>query len=70
MKVGPRVSRGGLAAASLLLRVPGLVAAPQGTRTDYARAEQLLGWNAQELVLNDGVRARWMIGGRLVSGES
>ena len=34
----------------------------QGTRTDYARAEQLLGWNAQELVLHDAPRARWLAG--------
>ncbi len=36
----------------------------QGTRTDYARAEQLLGWNAQELVLHDAPRVRWLSGDR------
>lgn len=36
----------------------------QGTRTDYARAEQLLGWNASELVTDDAVRPRWMTGDR------
>jgi len=36
----------------------------QATRTDYARAEQLLPWNAQELVINDAVRPRWMSGDR------
>lgn len=40
------------------------VALAQGTRTDYARAEQLLGWNAQELVLHDAPRARWLSGDR------
>ncbi len=36
----------------------------QGTHTDYARAEQLLSWNASELVVNDGVRPNWMNGDR------
>ncbi|MGQ0648334.1 MAG: DPP IV N-terminal domain-containing protein, partial [Gemmatimonadaceae bacterium] len=36
----------------------------QGTRTDYARAEQLLNWNASELVIDDAVRPRWMSGDR------
>lgn len=36
----------------------------QGTRTDYARAEQLLSWNASELVIDDAVRPRWMTGDR------
>jgi dipeptidyl aminopeptidase/acylaminoacyl peptidase len=40
------------------------VALAQGTRTDYARAEQLLGWNAQELVLHDAPRIRWLSGDR------
>ena len=40
------------------------VAIAQGTRTDYARAEQLLGWNAQELVLHDAPRIRWLSGDR------
>lgn len=46
-----------------LLLLPALVAA-QGTRTDYARAEQLLSWNAGELVIDDAVRPRWMSGER------
>jgi dipeptidyl-peptidase 4 len=45
----------------LLVLLPAGVAA-QGTRTDYARAEQLLGWNAQELVLHDAIRARGITG--------
>lgn len=36
----------------------------QATRGDYARAEQLLPWNAQELLIDDAVRARWMPGDR------
>jgi hypothetical protein len=36
----------------------------QPSRTDYARAEQLLSWNAQELLVNDAVQARWMPGDR------
>ena len=44
----------------LLLAVP---LAAQGTRSDYARAEQLLGANAQELVLHDAVRPRWLPSG-------
>lgn len=44
-----------------------VVAAPsgaQGTRGDYARAEQLASWNVGDLVLNDAVRPRWMTGDR------
>ena len=41
-----------------------LPATAQVTSTDYARAEQLLPWNAQELVINDAVRPRWMPGDR------
>ena len=40
------------------------VANAQPTRTDYARAEQLLSWNAQELLVNDAVQPRWMSGDR------
>jgi dipeptidyl-peptidase-4 len=47
---------------SVLSIVPADSMAAQGTRTDYARAEQLLGWNAQELVLHDGIRPRWIAG--------
>ncbi|MFN8668987.1 MAG: DPP IV N-terminal domain-containing protein [Gemmatimonadaceae bacterium] len=36
----------------------------QPTRTDYARAEQLLPWNVQELILDDAIRPRWMPGDR------
>jgi dipeptidyl aminopeptidase/acylaminoacyl peptidase len=46
-----------------LVFLPTVVLA-QGTRTDYARAEQLLGWNAQELVLHDAPRIRWLSGDR------
>ncbi len=49
------------------LAVCAAVAVPataQVTRNDYARAEQLLPWNAQELVINDAVRPRWMAGDR------
>jgi dipeptidyl-peptidase 4 len=44
--------------------VPAFLVSAQGTRTDYARAEQLLGWNAGELVTDDAVRPRWMNGDR------
>jgi dipeptidyl-peptidase 4 len=40
-------------------------AAAQGTRSDYARAEQFLSWNAQELSLNEGVQPRWIANTRL-----
>ncbi len=43
---------------------PAFVLTAQGTRTDYARAEQLLSWNANELVIDDAVRPRWMTGDR------
>src|SRR5690348_2446072 len=36
----------------------------QPTRTDYARAEQLLSWNAQELLVNDALQPRWLTGDR------
>ncbi len=49
------LQRGFIALAAL----PALLSA-QGTRTDYARAEQLLSWNASELVIDDGMRPRWM----------
>lgn len=48
---------------SALSLAPSLVIA-QGTRTDYARAEQLLNWNASELVIDDAVRPRFMSGER------
>lgn len=44
--------------------VPALALGAQGTRTDYARAEQLLSWNASELITDDAVRPRWMSGDR------
>jgi len=34
----------------------------QGTLRDYARADRFLGWNAQELVLDDAPRVHWMPG--------
>jgi dipeptidyl-peptidase 4 len=48
----------------LILSLLPCAVAAQGTRTDYARAEQLLGWNAQELVLHDAPRIRWLSGDR------
>jgi hypothetical protein len=48
---------------SALSLAPSLATA-QGTRTDYARAEQLLNWNASELVIDDAVRPRFMAGDR------
>lgn len=39
-------------------------AGAQGTRTDYARAEQLLNWNTNELVVNGPVRPNWLTGDR------
>lgn len=53
-----------LAATLALFFVLASDAFSQGSRTDYARAEQLLSWNAQELVLHDGVRPRWLEGNR------
>jgi hypothetical protein len=50
-----------LAAVALVAPRP---ANAQPSRTDYARAEQLLSWNAQELLVNDAVQARWMPGDR------
>ncbi|MDE3216607.1 MAG: DPP IV N-terminal domain-containing protein, partial [Gemmatimonadota bacterium] len=57
--------------ASRLLMVIGALAlvAPahagaQGTRGDYARAEQFLGPNAQELVLDDAVQPNWIAADR------
>ncbi|MBK6489913.1 MAG: hypothetical protein IPF98_24340 [Gemmatimonadetes bacterium] len=57
-----------LCAAATALGAVTMVAAPAGaqaTRNDYARAEQLLPWHAQELLVNDAVRPRWMAGDRL-----
>ena len=34
----------------------------RGTRADYIRAEQFLGANAQELVIDDAVQPRWIAG--------
>lgn len=54
------------ALASPALVSPAFVAPAhaQGTRSDYVRAEQLMPWNATELVTNDAVRPRWMAGDR------
>jgi len=49
--------------ALLAALAPSPVAA-QVTSTDYARAEQLLPWNVQELLVDDAVRPRWMGGDR------
>ena len=40
------------------------IAHAQPTRTDYARAEQLLPWNVQDLIVDDAIRPRWMPGDR------
>ena len=48
----------------LALVLPASFLPAQGTRTDYARAEQLLSWNASELVIDDAIRPRWMSGDR------
>ena len=56
-----------LCAAATALGAVTMVAAPAGaqaTRNDYARAEQLLPWHAQELLINDAVRPRWIAGDR------
>lgn len=60
MNVMRAVAVGGVLALSAL---PDTLSA-QPTRTDYARAEQLLSWNAQELVIDDAIRPRWMAGDR------
>ena len=39
-------------------------ATAQPTRGDYARAEQLLPWNVQDLIVDDAVRPRWLPGDR------
>jgi len=44
--------------------LPAALLSAQGTHTDYARAEQLLGWNSSALVIDDAVRPRWMPGDR------
>lgn len=62
MNFSPRFVTPMFSAILLLSARPGLAA--QGTRTDYARAEQLLPWNANELVIDDAVRPRWMAGER------
>jgi hypothetical protein len=68
MKKAPRyrlLPPGAGAAAGLLLTLFSAgTARAQGTRTDYARAEQLIGWNARELVINDAVDPRWLAGDR------
>jgi dipeptidyl aminopeptidase/acylaminoacyl peptidase len=40
-------------------------AAAQGTRSDYARAEQFLSWNSQELSINESVQPKWIGPNRL-----
>lgn len=49
-----------VAGACLAVCVRPAAGAAQGTRGDYARAEQLLGPNAQELVTDDAVQPHWM----------
>jgi len=48
--------------ASVLQLVASTVAGAQhrGTRADYARAEQFIGANAQELVIDDAVQPHWL----------
>ncbi|HVZ77812.1 MAG TPA: DPP IV N-terminal domain-containing protein [Gemmatimonadaceae bacterium] len=62
--MGPRLSgaRRPAMAALLGLAVLGapIVARAQGTRDDYARAERFMGPNAQELVIDDAIQARWL----------
>ncbi len=55
-----------LAAAAGLLLAAALPAAgtAQGTSDDYARAEQFLAPNAQELVLDDAIQPRWITADR------
>ncbi len=52
-----------LLAGAVTLGAP-RAAQSQPTRTDYARAEQLLPWNVQDLIIDDAVRPRWMSGDR------
>jgi dipeptidyl-peptidase 4 len=54
-----------LVAGAVLSLVALAGASAQGTRSDYARAEQFLSWNAQELSLNEGVQPRWIGDARL-----
>ncbi|MEP7346375.1 MAG: DPP IV N-terminal domain-containing protein, partial [Gemmatimonadaceae bacterium] len=51
-----------VAPALALYLILNVTAGAQGTRTDYARAEQLLSWNARELLLHDAVQPRWLAG--------
>jgi dipeptidyl aminopeptidase/acylaminoacyl peptidase len=48
----------------LVLAAPAALGA-QVTKTDYARAEQMLGWHTQELSFDEAVRPNWMSGDRL-----
>src|SRR5262245_15115443 len=40
-------------------------ASAQGTRSDYARAEQFLSWNSQELSINESIQPHWLGPNRL-----
>ena len=62
-----RSHRALVTAASLLAATPALAqsSAPrQLTAEDYSRAEMFLGYNANPLVLNAGVRPNWLPDGR------
>ncbi|HTE47769.1 MAG TPA: DPP IV N-terminal domain-containing protein [Gemmatimonadaceae bacterium] len=52
----------GIAALAESLVVTGAAAQHNGTRADYVRAEQFLGANAQELVLDDAIQPHWIAG--------
>ena len=63
--IGRRTLSRVTAAALVALVCAGSVGAgAQLSSTDYARAEQLLPWNAAELLINDAVRPHWMSGDR------
>ena len=49
-----------VSALAFYFLIPNVTPGAQGTRTDYARAEQLLAWNARALVLHDGVQPQWI----------
>jgi dipeptidyl-peptidase-4 len=52
----------GFALFAEMLAVPSAAGQYRGTRADYIRAEQFLGANAQELVIDDAVQPHWIEG--------
>ena len=48
----------------LLVAIPTLAQTPALTSADYARAEKLLGYNTNPLVLRAGVRPTWLLDDR------